>query len=191
MAKPGTRVKFFRTQAAFRAWLERHHATETELFIGFYNVASGKGGLTYKQALDEALCFGWIDGVRRNRDAESYEQRFTPRKAKSRWSRVNLARVEELKALGQMAPPGVAAWERRHASGYSYESPPAGFSPPLERQLRANPKAHAFFEAQPPGYRRLATFYVMSAKRDETRQTRMARLIDASAQGRRVGVVST
>ena len=181
-------MKFFKTQAAFRSWLEKHHDQEKELLVGFYNVPSGRGGLTYRQALDEALCFGWIDGVRKNVDADSYTIRFTPRKAKSYWSEVNTKRFHELVELGVVAEPGQQAFDRRDPARkkYSFEREPAQFDAATEKQFRANKKAWAFFKAQAPWYRKLLTFYVMSAKKEETRASRLKKLIDASEAGKRL-----
>jgi len=180
----------FESQQAFRKWLEQNHDKVTELFVRFYRKDSGRGGLTYKEALDEALCFGWIDGVRKRLDDESFSQRFTPRKKKSYWSAVNTKRFEELHALGLVAPPGQAAFDARDASEtqrYSFEREKAEvFSPELEAMFRAKKKAWKFFEEQPPGYRRLNTFRVMSAKQEATRVKRLEQLIDASAAGKRL-----
>jgi len=183
------RPRFFRTQAALRAWLEKNHDKLSELWIGFYNKESGKGGITYKQALDEALCFGWIDGVRRNIDEVSYEQRFTPRQAKSYWSAVNINHVKRLQEAGKMTPAGLAAFESRDeaaAARYSFEQKNVAFDAELEKTFRKNKKAWAFFEAQPPGYRRIATWFVMGAKREDTRAKRLERLIEVSGRGERL-----
>jgi uncharacterized protein YdeI (YjbR/CyaY-like superfamily) len=182
-------AQFFRSQAAFRKWLEKHHDKEKELIVGFYNVASGRGGLTYKQALDEALCFGWIDGVRRNLDADSYTNRFTPRKAKSYWSEINTKRFHELAELGRVAEPGQKAFDARDPAKtkeYSFERERAVFDAALEKRFRANKQAWAFFEAQPPGYRRMITWWVVSAKKEETRASRLEKLIAASEAGKRL-----
>jgi uncharacterized protein YdeI (YjbR/CyaY-like superfamily) len=179
----------FRTPADFRAWLERHHATEAELMLRLYKVHAASKGITYLQALDEALCYGWIDGVRRSLDADSFTQRFTPRKASSYWSRVNIAKAEGLIKAGRMAKPGLERFEKRdmQKSGrYSFEREAATFSAGLEKQFRKAKRAWVFFQAQPPGYRKLMTFFVMSAKQDATRQKRLARLIDTSAKGKRL-----
>ena len=184
---------FFKTPAAFRRWLATHHSTETELWVGFYKVASGKGGMVYKQALDEALCYGWIDGLLRKVDENSYAQRFTPRKKTSNWSLVNTTRVKELIAEGRMQPPGLAAFEAREAtrSGvYSFEQKPTALAPEYQARLDANPRASAFFAAQAPSYRRGASWWVMSAKREETRERRLATLIEDSAAGRRVNAMT-
>ena len=179
----------FRTPADFRAWLERHHATEPELDMRLYKVHAAAKGITYTQALDEALCYGWIDGVRRSLDADSFRQRFTPRKPRSVWSRVNIAKVEGLIKAGRMAEPGLKQYRERdpkRAGLYSFEREAMAFSPALERQFKKAAAAWRFFQAQPPGYRRLLTFYVMSAKQDATREKRLAKLIEASAKGQRL-----
>jgi uncharacterized protein YdeI (YjbR/CyaY-like superfamily) len=179
----------FRTPAAFRAWLARYHDSETELMLRLYKVHAASKGITYPQALDEALCYGWIDGVRRSLDADSFTQRFSPRKASSYWSRVNIAKAEALIKAGRMAKPGLARFEGRdmQKSGrYSFERETATFSPELEKQFRKAKRAWTFFQAQPPGYRKLMAFYVMSAKQDATRQKRLARLTEASASGKRL-----
>lgn len=172
-----------------RRWLEKNHATARELWVGFYKKGSGRASVTYPEALDEALCFGWIDGVRKTVDAASYVQRFTPRRPRSNWSRVNIKRVSELKAAGRLAPPGVAAFAQRdpaRVDQYSFENAPRVLPPDYERTFSANARAWAFFQAQPPGYRRLAAFYVMSAKKEETRARRLKALIALSAKGRRL-----
>ena len=186
--------KFFKTQAAFRAWLEKNHDRKTELLIGFYKAASGKGGLTYQQALDEALCFGWIDGVRRSIGDEAWEQRWSPRKARSPWSRINIKRAGELRDAGLMHPAGLKAFEGRDRSkdsSYSYENALRKLSPAHEKRLKANKKAWAFWGSQPPGYKRAASWWVMSAKREETRERRLATLIADSAAGRRIGLLTS
>jgi uncharacterized protein YdeI (YjbR/CyaY-like superfamily) len=181
--------RFFRTAAEFRRWLATHHATERELLVGFYKKASGKTGISYKEALDEALCFGWIDGVKKRVDQERYTHRFSPRKAVSIWSLVNARRVAELIKLKRMAAPGIDAWNRRDPKKtgiYSFENRPKTFDAPLERAFRADAAAWTFFRAQPPGYQRLMTFYVMSARQPETRQRRLAVLVKHSAEGKRI-----
>ena len=174
--------KAFRDRAAFRAWLETHHESATELIVRCFKAHASHRGLTYRQALDEALCIGWIDGVRRALDGDSFTQRFSPRKAKSSWSAVNVARVKQLEAEGRMRPAGVASFGARVASRYSYESRPQALSPALLKPFRANRAAWRFFEIQPPWYRRTASFWVMSAKRPETRAKRLGILIACSAQ---------
>ncbi|MGA2383087.1 MAG: YdeI/OmpD-associated family protein [Gemmatimonadales bacterium] len=180
--------KFFRTQAAFRAWLERHRRSERELLVGFFHVGSGKPSITYPQARDEALCFGWIDGVRKNYDATSYTVRFTPRKRDSAWSAVNLARVRELKAQGRMRPAGLDLFEARDpkkAELYSFENPPRALDAASTKAFKANRRAWTWFETQAPWYRRSTAWWVMSAKREETRARRLALLISSAARGER------
>jgi uncharacterized protein YdeI (YjbR/CyaY-like superfamily) len=177
---------FFRNAAAFRTWLGAHHGNTAELIVGFYKKGSDAGGLTYPEALDEALCFGWIDGVVRALDARSYCIRFTPRKPRSYWSSVNRAKAERLIAARRMMPAGLAAWERRDvvpAGKYSFENKPVRLPASAERTFRANARAWAWFSARPPGYRRTALFLVLSAKRQETRDRRLATLISCSAAG--------
>ena len=161
---------------------------ETELWVGFYKKATGRVGLTYKEAVDQALCYGWIDGVRHSVDESSYAQRFTPRKAASHWSQINIRRVAELTALGQMAEPGRRAFEARvdRKAPYSYEHPPAEFPSAFLKAFKANRRAWAFFGGQPPGYRRLVRFWVLSAKQEATRERRFATLLDDCAAGRRI-----
>lgn len=179
---------YFASPAEFRAWLEKHHDKESELLVGFHKRETGKPSMTWPQSVDEALCFGWIDGVRKGVDDERYTIRFTPRKPKSNWSNVNIRRVAELKELGRMTPAGLKAFETRETKrDYAYEETRSRtFTPELEKQFRANKKAWAFFEKQPPGYRKTLTFWVTSAKREETRQSRLEKLIAASAAGKRV-----
>ena len=181
---------FFPTPEDFYAWLEQNHDKESELLVGYYRKGSGKPSITWPESVDQALCFGWIDGIRRSIDGESYSIRFTPRKPTSNWSSVNIRRVAELRAAGLMRPAGEAAFERRTAerSGiYSYESRRAAkLDAAQEAEFRANGAAWEFFQAQPPGYVRTATHWVVSAKREETRAKRLATLIDDSAAGRRL-----
>lgn len=187
-----TRPTFFPTPAEFRRWLGLHHAKADELLLGFYRKELGRG-LTYPQALDEALAFGWIDGVRKNIDAQSYSIRFTPRRRGSNWSAVNIRRARELLAAGRMRPSGRRAFLERDEGKkrqYSYERKPARLSAPLAAALRARPKAAEFFAAQPAGYRKVMVFWIMSAKRPETRRRRLARLIARSAKGVRVDLLS-
>jgi len=183
---------FFKSPTDFRDWLARHHADAGELLVGFYRKESGRGGIAYPEALDEALSFGWIDGVRKRLDAEAYTIRFTPRKPGSTWSAVNIARVGELTARGLMQPPGLRVFQERDerkTRQYSYEREQAELHPALDAALRANPKASAFFDAQPPGYRRITAFWVMSAKKEETRARRLAHLIERSASGARIDLL--
>lgn len=179
---------FFTSADEFRAWLAEHHATETELLVGFWRVGSGQPTLTWSDAVDQALCYGWIDGVRRRVDERRYTIRFTPRRRGSTWSNVNVAKVERLLAAGLMAPAGIAAWEARDPAKtgtYSFENE-VPLAPEYEAALRERPEAWAFWERQPPSYRRMATYWVMSAKREGTRQRRLARVVEDSANGRRI-----
>ena len=191
------RPKFFATPAKFRAWLERHHETAAELLVGFHKKGSGKPSITWPESVDEALCFGWIDGIRRRIDDDSYSIRFTPRRARSIWSNVNVRRVAELTKLGRMQPAGLRAFAARESarSGiYRYEQDKQEPDEPLTEAYRAtleaNKKAWTFFQAQPPYYRRLATRWVMSAKKEETRLRRLAQLIKDSSGGRRFGALA-
>ena len=149
-------------------------------------------GLTYRDALDEALCFGWIDGVRRAYDADSFTQRFTPRRRGSKWSQVNHRRMRELQAAGVIAPPGLAAWRAAPAkpAGYSFESKPVALARSYLSQLKANTKAHSYFQQQAPWYRRTSSFWVMSAKQAETQQRRLEQLIACSAQGKPIALLA-
>ena len=184
---------FFASPALLRRWFERHHADRTELLIGFYKKGSGRPSVTYSDALDEALCVGWIDGVRRSLDSESYTIRFTQRKTVSYWSAVNRRRAAALEAQGRMRPAGRAALERRGltaARKYSFENKPTRLAPSFEKRFRANARAWAFFGAQPPGYRRTAMFHVMSAIKEETQARRLTRLIEDSDAQRRLGILA-
>jgi uncharacterized protein YdeI (YjbR/CyaY-like superfamily) len=181
---------FFKTPAALRRWFKSHHATSAELWIGFHKKDSGRGGVVYRQALDEALCFGWIDGMVRRVDEVCYMQRFTPRRPRSTWSAVNIAKVNALIAEGRVQPAGLAAFERRtpeRSVVYSYEQRQAAALSPAERRaVKANPAAWRFLEAQPPHYKRAVALWIQGAKKEETRQRRLAVLVDCSARGRLV-----
>jgi uncharacterized protein YdeI (YjbR/CyaY-like superfamily) len=182
---------FFATPAALRDWLEGNHATASELWVGFYRRRSGKPSITWQELVDEELCFGWIDGVRKGIDEVSYSNRITPRMPRSTWSAINIARANELIRLGRMRPAGLKAFERRtdERSGiYSYEQQEkARLDPAAEGSFRADKKAWAFFQAQAPSYQRAAIWWVISAKKEETRQKRLATLIGDSENGRTVG----
>jgi len=184
---------FFPTAAAFRSWLEKNHATVSELFIGFYRKESGKGGISYREALDEALCFGWIDGVRKRFDEASYTIRFTPRKPDSIWSAVNTSRIGELVKQGRVHPAGQHGFDRhdpKKSEPYSYERATCQLDGAYEKKFRANKKAWEFYQAQAPWYRRTSAWWVVSAKREETRQRRLAQLIADSAKARRIGILA-
>lgn len=178
---------FFPSPADFRAWLDANHATAAELLVGYYKVGTGRASMTWPESVDQALCYGWIDGVRRRIDDESYMIRFTPRRRGSNWSLVNIRRALELIEQGLMQPAGLAAFEARslaRTDEYSYESRPQGLDEAYEAEFRAAAAAWAYWEAQPPHYRKGAAHWVMSAKREETRRKRLATLIADSAAGR-------
>jgi len=187
-------IVFFESSSEFRKWLEKNHAQASELWVGFYRKGSGRTGISYPEAVDEALCFGWIDGIKKKIDEISYTHRFTPRKPRSFWSAVNIAKVRELTARGRMAPAGLAAFESRdekRSVQYSYERESCAFDAGLESRFRANERAWEFFQAQPPGYRRTATWWVVSAKKEETRLKRLMILIGDSEAGRRLAQVTS
>jgi uncharacterized protein YdeI (YjbR/CyaY-like superfamily) len=181
----------FASRAKLRAWLERHHASAPELNLRLFKVHARERGVTYREALDEALCFGWIDGVRRALDADSFTQRFSRRRAGSKWSLINRRRMKELQAAGLVAPPGLAAWRAasKKATGYSFESKPVALPRRYLSQLAANTKAYSYYQQQAPWYRRVTSHWVMSAKQEETRQRRLERLIACSEQQRAIAPV--
>ena len=182
---------FFEAPAAFRQWLEKNHDKESELLVGFYKKDSGRPSITWPESVDQALCFGWIDGVRRRIDEISYSIRFTPRKRASTWSAINIGRATELTRLGLMRPAGAKAFEQRSDDKsriYSYENAPRTLPRADEKRFRANKKAWKYFNDQPPSYRRVAIYWILSAKKEETRERRLATLIDDSAHSRRLGV---
>src|SRR5919106_6576404 len=191
----GEEAIFFETSSELRAWLEEHHATASELWVGLYKKASGRRSLTWSEIVDEALCFGWIDGKTQGIDEHRYRQRLTPRRRNSNWSAVNVAKVAELRAQGRMTPAGEAAFaaRREDASGcVSYERRhEAAFDAEQEAAFQANAPAWEWFAAQSPSYRSLAIFWVVSAKRPDTRARRLATLIECSAEARRVPPLST
>lgn len=174
----------------FRAWLEQHHESDTELWVGYHKKGSGKVSMTWPESVDEALCFGWIDGIRKSIDAERYMIRFTPRGARSIWSAVNIGRIAALTEESRMRPAGLKAFEARREdrSGiYSYgQRDQAQLEPAYERRFRAKKNAWASFEAMPKSYRQAAIRWVMTAKKEETRERRLATLIEDSAAGRTV-----
>ena len=179
-------ISTFASRHKFREWLEKNHRTTPELLVRCYKVHAADEGLTYREALDEALCFGWIDGVRRSMDEGSFSTRFTPRKPKSYWSAVNIRRATELANEGRMHAAGRAAFEAREVKKperYSFENKPKELNPPFKKKFRANKRAWTFFQAQAPWYQRTSTFWVMEAKREETRGRRLAELIAKSANG--------
>lgn len=181
-------IIFFETPTHFRAWLEANHDTAAELLIGYYKVGSGRPSMTWPESVDQALCYGWIDGIRRRVDDESYSIRFTPRKRGSVWSEVNTKRTLELIKQGLMRPAGLAAFEIRDAEKtkqqYSCEIRSRPLDEAYETEFRANVAAWTYWEAQPPHYRRGSTHWVMSAKQESTRQKRLATLVADSEAGR-------
>ena len=186
---------FFETPEELRGWLEDHHATASELWIGYYKKGSGRRSLTWSQVVDEALCFGWIDGKLQRIDEHRHRQRLTPRRRTSNWSAINIAKVAELRAQGRMTPAGEAAFAARRddrSAVHSYERRhEAAFDSEQEGAFRADASAWEWFAAQSPSYRSTATFWVVSAKRPETRARRLATLIECSAHGRRVPQLSS
>jgi uncharacterized protein YdeI (YjbR/CyaY-like superfamily) len=181
-AKP----RFFRTQADFRRWLARNHKTKSELLVGFYKVDSGKPSMTWPESVDQALCYGWIDGIRRRLDDVSYCIRFTPRKRGSKWSDVNLKKVEFLKRKKLMRAAGLAAYDRRiegRRAGYSYDENIEKMSPEMEEEFRSHKRAWAFFEKQPPSWRKKVEHWLTSAKQESTRRRRLRKLIEGCDKG--------
>lgn len=184
-------ARFLGSGEQFRAWLGENHASRGELLLGFYKKELARG-ISYAEALDAALAFGWIDGVRKRLSAEAYTIRFTPRKARSIWSAVNIKRAKELEAAGLMAAPGLRAFygrDEKRAKLYSYERAAAKLDAALEAKLRANRKAAEFFDAQPAGYKRVAIFWVMSAKKEETRERRLSVIIASSVKRKRIDML--
>ncbi len=182
-------LSFFSTQAAFREWLEKHHKKETELLVGFYKVSSGKPSMTWSQSVDQALCFGWIDGVRRLIDNESYSIRFTPRRSSSIWSAINIQKVEELTKAGLMTPEGQKAFDLRTENKsriYSHEKEPAILNPNYESQFKMNSLAWDFFNAQAPSYKKVMIHWIMTAKQEKTRISRLEKTIQISEQQKRM-----
>jgi uncharacterized protein YdeI (YjbR/CyaY-like superfamily) len=185
-------VVYFASADEFREWLEKNHETATELWVGYYKKGTGKPSMTHPEAVDQALCFGWIDGVRRGVDGERFANRFTPRKARSNWSAVNIKRVGELLEMGLMQPAGIAAFEKRDkdkTAPYSFEQQSPELGEEFEAEFQANAKAWEFFRSQAPSYQRTATWWVISAKREETQRRRLATLIADSARGERIALL--
>ncbi len=185
--------RFFRSPVELRAWFERNHARAEEIWIGLQKAKSAQKGVRYPEALDEALAFGWIDGIRKSLDDTTWTIRFTPRRRGSIWSQVNIRRVQALEALGRMTPAGLAVFRGRDEAKtkrYSFENRDVKLAPAYEKKLRAKREAWSFFQGQAPWYQRVAAFWVMSAKKEETRERRLATLIEDSASGRRLKVVT-
>lgn len=180
---------FFPTPQEFRQWLEEHHRTEKELLVGFYKVGTGKPSMTWPESVDQALCFGWIDGVRRLIDEESYSIRFTPRKPTSIWSAVNIRKMEELTTTGLMTEAGLKAFALRkeeRSAIYSHEKEPTVLDPAFEKQFKANKKAWEFFITQAPSYQKVMLHWIMGAKQEKTRISRLEKTIRESEMGKRV-----
>jgi uncharacterized protein YdeI (YjbR/CyaY-like superfamily) len=179
---------YFKSQADFRKWLEKNHKSKTELLVGYYKVDSGKPSMTWSQSVDQALCFGWIDGIRRSVDSESYCIRFTPRKPSSNWSRININKVEELKKNGLMKQAGLEAFNKRKESRsgtYSFENEPAKLTDNFESMFRDSKAGWEFFSKQSPSYRKTIIHWIMSAKQEATRLNRLKKLIlKSEEQGR-------
>jgi uncharacterized protein YdeI (YjbR/CyaY-like superfamily) len=183
------KAKFFRTAADFCSWLEKNHGTTTELWVGFYTKDSGKPGITWPESVDEALCFGWIDGIRKRVDEISYQIRFTPRRHSSIWSTTNIKRAKELAKERRMRPAGLKAFAARieNKSGiYSYEQRRTELEEPYAKLLKKNKAAWDFFRTQPRSYRKMIGWWIVSAKKEETRMARLTKLIGGSAKGERL-----
>lgn len=182
-------IKFFKSASEFRKWLDANHDKAKEQLVGFNKTHTGKTGISYAEAVDEALCFGWIDGVRKRIDDDRYSIRFTPRKTKSVWSAVNIKRAGELKQLGRMKPSGLKAFETRDQKQtklYSYEEKTRELDPVYKKKFKANKIAWDFFQAQARSYQKAAIWWVMSAKKEETRLRRLDALIEDSQNERRL-----
>lgn len=182
-------VTFFETQAAFREWLEQHHNTHKELIVGFYKVGSGKPSMTWPESVDQALCFGWIDGLRKSIDQERYCIRFTPRKPNSIWSAVNIKKIDELTKAGLMKPEGLKAFSHKkeeRSTIYSHENAPVALAPAYQALFEEHRIAWEFFEKQAPSYRKMVVHWIMSAKQEKTRLSRLANTIAASSQLKRL-----
>ncbi|HEX2916602.1 MAG TPA: YdeI/OmpD-associated family protein [Chloroflexia bacterium] len=180
---------FFTTPAEFGAWLAQNYQAFTEVWVGFYKKSAAQTGISYAEAVDQALCYGWIDGIRKSLDDQSYANRFTPRTARSNWSLVNIKRAQELIEMGLMQPPGLAAFQgrdRKDTTLYSYEETKRRLDPAYEATFQQNEKAWAFFQSQAPSYQKAACWWVVSAKKEETRLSRLATLIQDSARGQKI-----
>jgi uncharacterized protein YdeI (YjbR/CyaY-like superfamily) len=186
-------IKYFKTQNEFRKWLEKNHNRADEIFVGFYKVHTKKKSITYSQALDEALCFGWIDGIRRSIDEERYQIRFTPRRKRSKWSNVNIGKAKDLIKEGKMKPAGLKEFENRKLyknAKYSYEEKIEKLSPDYEKKFKSNKGAWEFFQSQAPYYKRTVSFWVMSAKKEETRLGRLQILIDDCVKQKNIDLLN-
>ncbi len=180
---------YFKSAADFRKWLEKNHSTEQEIFVAYYKKGSKKSGITYTQAVEQALCFGWIDGVARSLDQDSYCNRYTPRRKNSNWSAINIKKAELLIEQGLMHASGLVAFEKRKevlSGAYSYENKPANLSVELESMLRSNQKAWEFFSSQSPSHQKTVFYWIMSAKQEKTRISRLQKLIRSCEEGKRL-----
>lgn len=181
---------FFPTPDDFRKWLEENHQKETELWVGYYKKATGKPSITWPESVDQALCFGWIDGIRKRMDGEAYQIRFTPRKPNSHWSNVNIKRIKELKKSKLVTKAGLAAYAKRdpkNSGKASFEQKKVKLSPDFQKQLKSNKAAWTFFTKKlAPSYQKQSIHWVMSAKREETRENRLATLIECSAREEKI-----
>jgi len=189
MGSPAIKIKYFKSAKDFRSWLEKHHETTRELWVGYCRKASRQPSITWPESVDQALCFGWIDGIRRSVDDVRYTIRFTPRRRESIWSAINIKRARELTDKGLMRPAGTAAFEARkeNRSGiYSYEQRRANLDGCYEKKLKQNKAAWDFFYAQPPSYRKAISWWIVSAKQEVTRLERLAKLIRESERGKRL-----
>ncbi|MFL9845735.1 YdeI/OmpD-associated family protein [Flavobacterium rhizosphaerae] len=182
--------QFFETPADFRKWLQQHYTDKQEVMVGFYKKSLGKSSITWPESVEQALCFGWIDGVRRSYNNEAYTIRFTPRKPNSTWSAVNIAKIQELQEKGLLQPAGLAAFQKRtekNSKIYAHEQDEVATLPKaLEEQFKANKAAWKFFEAQPPYYKKIMLHRVASAKQEKTQLQRLEKLMAACLEGKRL-----
>jgi uncharacterized protein YdeI (YjbR/CyaY-like superfamily) len=184
---------FFKSLSELHKWFQKNHSKTSEVWIGFYKVSSGKKGISYKEAVDEALCFGWIDGIRKGLDEESYVNRFTPRKKSSIWSNVNIKRINELIEDGRVQPAGLAAFKERtkERSGlYSFEQNSHKLAPAFEKKFKANKKAWTYFTSRAPWYQRTSIHWVMNAKQEATRLKRLETLITDSENEKTIALLT-
>ena len=181
-------ARFFANQSAFRQWLGKNHQSADELWVGYYKKATGRASITWPESVDEALCFGWIDSLRKSIDEKSYRIRFTPRRANSKWSDVNINRVKELKKLGKMEPAGLRAYKnkKKGSAAYSYESENPALNKEFADKLKLNDKAWAYFTSLAPSVQKRSISWVMSAKKEETKRRRLGILITSSEEGKKI-----
>lgn len=187
------KITFFKSQPDFRKWLSKNYNKAVELLVGYYKVGTGRKSISYKESVDEALCFGWIDGVRKSLGDESYMIRFTPRRQGSIWSRVNINRATELEKLGLMKPSGLKifhSFDKKKTNRYSFEQKVVKLNSDYEKQFKANKKAWQYFQSMPPSYQKPATWWVISAKQEETRLRRLNTLIEDSEAERKIKVLT-